>query len=589
MLGGILAWVDRVFVCPGLSPESARQGRLAALLLLANIGATILAVAMVPELRQGAVVPKAVAVALVSRLVLLGALRWTTWTRPVSHLFMVSFLGLIGVVGVLGGGAGSPVLVVVPLVPPLATLLLSVRGGAVWTVLCAFTTAWLTWGDFTSAQMWLQQGGALPTWMSHGAPDLAQFRGVAAIASGSMGFLVAAMYEVDRLSRLAAVQRATERAVVAREEAVAANAARARFLANMSHELRTPMSGVVSVGDLLVQTPLNDEQKKLVSLLMASGRGMEALLNDVLDMSHLESGTLALRRAPVNLVSIAADVVLALGRKPESVAMVLHAPPALWGHGDGLRIRQILTNLVSNAVRFTEAGTVTVRLQRTSGDIVVAEVEDTGIGMTDAVLRRVVEPFRQADDSPTRSVGGTGLGLAIVHHLAQAMQGELDLQSRLGEGTLARVRFQFPALAEPTPAAAGEAPAMRVLVVEDDPVSRQVARLLLERLGALVSTAENGAEAVERASSESFELVLMDVHMPVMDGLAATRALRAMGQVDLPIVALTAGGFAEDMAACLAAGMNDHIAKPARLETLQAVLAQVGARRPALPFSTPTG
>jgi signal transduction histidine kinase/CheY-like chemotaxis protein len=387
-----------------------------------------------------------------------------------------------------------------------------------------------------------------------------------------------------------------------REQAMreAERSARARglFLANMSHELRTPLNGVLGLIELVLGTDLVREQREHLELARRSGQGLIALIDDILDLTRVESGGLRLEQVPVDLRVLLDDVLAA--HRPNAtrrglslVAQVDAGVPAVLSL-DPTRVRQVLNNLVGNALKFTEHGGV--RLEVDARDCLRFVVHDTGIGMAPEALKRLFKPFSQVDDSHTRRFGGTGLGLALSRQLAVAMQGSLELTSSVpGQGSV--FTFEVPTVPSTAPAVVltpspvraslsglrlvppGTTPPARrpVLVVDDNPVNLRVARGLVERLGYVVDTATNGREALEKVKAGDYLLVLMDCHMPELDGFDATRAVRALvdHRAHLPIIALTASVLPEDVSACQAAGMNECLAKPVTLATLGATLERV--------------
>jgi signal transduction histidine kinase/ActR/RegA family two-component response regulator len=397
----------------------------------------------------------------------------------------------------------------------------------------------------------------------------------------------------------AQVQARTADLEAALVRAEAGTRAKGEFLAVMSHEIRTPLNGILGTADLLQISPLNAEQQELVRLVRRSGDLLLTILNDVLDFSKVEAGKLELVARPFDLYA-EIEAVVALHRPvtlERGVALRVDFAPDVPRHlvGDAVRLMQIVGNLLANAVKFTHHGQVTVAicLDEGSGDpstgrdrvrLEVA-VSDTGIGIEKAALSKLFQPFYQADSTNTRRYGGTGLGLAVCAQLAQLMGGGISAESDVGVGSTFRAQVwveRLPAdlvAGEVDSAAVGfDADGMSVLVAEDNPVNQAIARRLLERLGCEVSLADDGRAAVEIASAISFDLILMDVRMPVLDGLAAARAIRALALPRQPrIVAVTANAYESDRVECLEAGMDDFMPKPLRLEVLRRQLRRTRA------------
>jgi PAS domain S-box-containing protein len=376
----------------------------------------------------------------------------------------------------------------------------------------------------------------------------------------------------------------------AKAAAEAASVAKAGFLANMSHEIRTPMNGVIGFAELLLASDLSPGQRRDAALIADSGKAMMKLLNDILDLSKIEAGQLNIVAEPFDLPHAvrACGKLLSPGAAQKRLAFDVSVADDVprFVQGDGLRVRQIVLNLVGNAVKFTESGSVSVvvELVEDGGEPCYAViVRDTGIGIASDRLESIFEEFVQADHSITRRYGGTGLGLAISNRLAKLLGGRITVESTVGQGTSATLLLPATiahAPAKPAAAVAPVAPRLgrprHVLLAEDHEVNQLLVRSMLAHGGHDVVIVENGQAAVDavrqnRAAGTPFDMVLMDMQMPVMDGLAATRAIRSMetlGERRLPIVALTANAFASDLESCRAAGMDDHIAKPVSMDIL---------------------
>jgi len=380
----------------------------------------------------------------------------------------------------------------------------------------------------------------------------------------------------------------------AKEAAEAANRAKSRFLAMMSHEMRTPLHGVLGMGQLLLHTELAADQRDMVETMNESGRLLLSLINDTLDLAKFDAGRLELEEVPFNLRALAEDSIRSLAPQAAAKGLALEAqvhqrlPEQLVG--DPTRIRQILTNLLGNAIKFTSAGRVDLRISRSTSNesVVLIEVFDTGMGIEPGMQDRLFEPFVQADLSTTRKFGGTGLGLAICKSLVESMGGTIGVDSRLGEGSRFWLKIALPAVAAALEAqgqAATEAPLPvepacrgRILVVDDNVINQRVTARMLERLGFQAEVAGDGLQAVNAISAgREFTAILMDGMMPTMDGYEATAKIRHLEGRNryTPIIALTANTGAEGREQSLLAGMDDFLPKPIDIRRMKDALDRV--------------
>ena len=455
-----------------------------------------------------------------------------------------------------------------------------------------FASDWDDRSDQRSRELIQAPSHAVSTWEEH------------AVRKNGEGFDVEisiSRIEVDGVVTLTGFHRdvSTRKAeaaalVEARDHAEAANRAKTDFLAAMSHEIRTPLNGVLGMAAALETTPLSDLQRRMLGVINESGQSLMTLLSDILDLSKIESGHMEFEETPLDL-GASLQAVASLYEetaRAKDLGFTLHVGDGARGVflGDPTRIRQVLQNLVSNAMKFTASGSVEVRADAVPlGDgrrEITFEVIDTGVGISAEAQGRLFSKFMQAESSTTRKFGGTGLGLAICRELVHAMGGEIGVDSEEGRGS--RFWFSLPLtlaaeiepLVEDVVVEEEESRPLRILAAEDNATNQFVLKAILGQKGLEATFVENGREAVEAVQANDYDLVLMDLHMPEMDGITATQRIRALigPKSDIPVVAVTAEAMPEQVRRCLSAGMDAHVAKPIRPDTLYAVIEEVLTR-----------
>jgi len=494
------------------------------------------------------------------------------------------------------GDLGLPMLSFIALVPAVVVMIAGVRSGLVWA------------GAAIVVPIVLHRmhavGHVFPAHMSADDQRIIQVVGLVLIALA--GICIGVTYELLKNAALRDVEQASREIAAARDAALDVARIKSEFLATMSHEIRTPMNGVLGMTQLLLDTPLSDEQLDFVQTIRSSGDSLVAIVNDILDYSKIEAGRLELEPTVIDITAIAREVLDLFAASARDKGLGLSrevaggVPRSLVG--DAMRVRQVLVNLVGNAVKFTAHGRIDVAIRLLRGadgtEHVEIAVRDTGIGIPPESMKFLFRSFSQVDSSTARRFGGTGLGLAISKRLAEVMGGDVTAESEPGRGST--FRFFFPArraaqsASPPRSEIAGEPASplatrhpLRILLAEDNRVNQKVAVRLLARMGYQVAVAANGLEVLEALEREPFDVILMDVQMPELDGLAATRRIRAAHPGCPPrIIAMTANVMLGEREECTAAGMDDYVAKPVDRRALADALLRCDPRPAALRTGT---
>jgi signal transduction histidine kinase/CheY-like chemotaxis protein len=466
-----------------------------------------------------------------------------------AHLLCVSLMAMV--LGyTLGTGAGaSPAQVLLLVLPMVATALRGRVAGTGWAVLSVMCLVGLS---LLGEWPWYL-GGTTEHTLFPMISGVMLATGLVMTTEGSRDASELAMRHADK--------------------------ARSRFLAMMSHEIRTPLNGVMGTASLLADSDLTAEQREHVDALCNSGQMLMTILNDVLDFSKIEANRMELEELPLSPRELVTGIHrLYLARAAEKglcLMMGIEEPVPQWVTGDAIRFKQVLGNLLSNAIKFTAQGTVGIRVWATAEHLCF-EIYDEGIGITVTQQSKLFEPFVQGDAATTRRFGGTGLGLAICARLVELMEGTLSVDSQVGVGStfhlsvplrVAEAPDVLDEVTQPLRIFAGR----RILVAEDNTINQLIIRRVLERMGVYVEIVSDGAAAVAAVHRAPWDLVLMDMQMPGMDGVSATRRIRAMGR-KLPVIALTANAMTTDRERCFSAGMDDFLSKPIDSYTLMRVL-----------------
>ena len=550
----------------------------------------------------------ALLITVIGSLATIGLVRGRPQPTAAGWVMVSLFYALLLFIATQSGGSAMPGFIWFGVLPLAAVLMIGPEAGWLWTGITILTTI-----VFHLLPSW---GIVLPPLAVEHVAAINTISRICAILTVAV---LASCFVVLRRQTVAALRDEVRVRESAERRALAASRAKSAFLANVSHEIRTPMNGVLGMSDLLLNSDLPDDQKRQIEIIRGSSESLLALVNDILDFSKIEAGRLDLHPEDFRLREQVNKIVQLL--KPRAAAKGLRLTAEIEGrlpdglHGDAQRLRQVLLNLVGNALKFTEKGSVRIEVRTGESEVpqgrlaVHFAVRDTGIGIPQDALRRIFGAFDQADTNVR--FGGTGLGLSISKGLVELMKGSIGVASEVGKGStfffeipLARARWKVRdegpetdrVFVRPSPGT-GEilvvrpASEVRILVVDDNEVNRFVAESHLESLGFTADTADSGAEALSAFQKERYDIVLMDCQMPGMDGYETTRRLRQEEPRDdhAVVIALTAAVMAGERDRCLEAGMDDYLAKPYRLEELSTTLARwLPDWRPGQPASRQT-
>ncbi|MFO0613557.1 MAG: ATP-binding protein [Polyangiaceae bacterium] len=525
------------------------------------------------------------------------AMPWILRRRPriAGHYVVLVTFTTLALIGWFSGGLSSPALFWAVLCPIMAALVVDARACIAWSIAVALLAGVYGALDFGGVAFPPVAPGAMRLIVLLGAVTLGLVVGALAYLFESATERMNATVRLANADLRAALEKeAAGRANLAdvivaleAEQKRAAEASRAQdeFVANMNHEIRTPLNAILGLAELVSRSDeLPSSLRRDVETMRSSGRVLLALVNDVLDLSRIHAGPIELEQAPVDLPALVEEIAdafrIAASQKGLKVDASVGTAVPRWALLDPTRIRQVLMNLLGNAVKFTPSGSVELRVTLDDGWLVFT-VNDTGIGIATDRLRSIFDRFHQADASTTRQYGGTGLGLYISHGLVKCMGGTLQVESAIGRGSTFRARVPLLGCEDPADEAprslrtspSTEGTRLRVLLVEDNSVNRVIAERMLAMLGAEVTSAADGKAGVEQAKRTRFDLILMDCQLPVMDGFDACRAIRSGGaSMETRVVAFTASALAADRDRARAAGMNAFLGKPFSLADLKRVL-----------------